>query len=120
MCGKAYIRVVEKSGGTTGKSWHDHKEDSERGMRQHSEQQGRNIAEGWESGDYQTKTLRWQPTCLCNSLFQPHPAIVLDPFAGTCTTLRVAEKLRRIGIGLDLGYLDLGKNKIRGNQIELF
>lgn len=30
--------------------------------------------------------------------------IVLDPFCGSGTTIKVAETLNRIGIGIDLGY----------------
>jgi DNA modification methylase len=50
--------------------------------------------------------------------------IVLDPFAGTGTTVLVAEKLGRIGVGLDLSseYLwDIAKEKIEAPmQREIF
>jgi DNA modification methylase len=43
------------------------------------------------------------------------PAVVLDPFVGTGTTLVCAEALGRIGVGLDLSgsYLDLARWRIR-------
>ena len=43
--------------------------------------------------------------------------IVLDPFCGSGTTIRVAERLQRKGIGLDLGYHELSKQRIKNNQI---
>ena len=49
----------------------------------------------------------------------PVGGIILDPFVGSGTTVRVAERLGRIGIGLDLGYQELAKQKVRNNQKEL-
>lgn len=43
-----------------------------------------------------------RPTCTCNA--PTVPATVLDPFAGSGTTLQVARELGRHGIGLDLSY----------------
>ena len=45
--------------------------------------------------------------------------VVLDPFCGSGTTLRVAEALNRKGIGIDLGYEDIQKQRLKGIQKEL-
>lgn len=41
---------------------------------------------------------------------------VLDPFCGTATTLKVAEELQRVGIGIDLGYADISKKRTANVQ----
>jgi site-specific DNA-methyltransferase (adenine-specific) len=43
---------------------------------------------------------RWKPTCDCNA--DKIPATVLDPFAGTGTTLLAAQRLGRSSVGVDL------------------
>ena len=59
-----------------------------------------------------TQTLGWQPTCGCNA--DTVPATVLDPFAGSGTTLAVAQALGRQSVGLDLNpeYLEIAKRYI--------
>ena len=42
--------------------------------------------------------------------------IVLDPFCGSGTVVMVARQLHRVGIGSDLGYQDLAKDRIRNTQ----
>lgn len=83
-----------------------------------SERRGRRCAEGqklmdasnhwggYPRGTTSIATTGWEPGCDCDR--EPKVAVVLDPFAGSGTTCRVAEKLGRIGIGLDLSweYLD--------------
>lgn len=55
--------------------------------------------------------------CGCNAGFRP--GIVLDPFCGSGTTMRVAEKLNRIGIGFDLAYEELQGKRMSNIQKEL-
>lgn len=60
-----------------------------------------------------THTTGWRPTCACNA-GDPIPATVLDPFAGSGTTLLDARALGRHGIGLDLSadYLQQARQRL--------
>jgi len=42
---------------------------------------------------------------------------ILDPFAGSGTTLRAATKLQRNAIGVDLGYGDMQARRTDGVQL---
>ena len=46
--------------------------------------------------------------------------IVLDPFCGSATTLKVAKELGRIGIGIDLGYHEMSKRRTAKIQKKMF
>ncbi|WP_313651295.1 DNA-methyltransferase [Pseudomonas soli] len=52
------------------------------------------------------RTVDWTK-CSCNVDFRP--AVVLDPFCGTGTTLRVASAMGRIAIGVDLAPADISE-----------
>lgn len=67
----------------------------------------------------ETITLGWQPTCKCG-IEDKAPAIVLDPFSGSGTTVWVAKKLARHAIGYELSkeYCDLIID--RNRQQEMF
>jgi DNA modification methylase len=49
----------------------------------------------------------------------PEGGIVLDPFIGSGTTMKVAIRLRRHCIGIDLGYEEIQKGRARNIQVEL-
>lgn len=69
------------------------------------------------TGSYQTyKTTGWQPTCTCAA--DVVPCTVLDPFAGSGTTLAVAVKHGRNAIGCELNpdYIELAHDRIRRSQ----
>ena len=59
------------------------------------------------------RTIGWQPTCSCNA-GDPVPCIVLDPFSGAGTTVLVANRLGRNGVGLDLSgtYTRMGRDRV--------
>jgi hypothetical protein len=54
----------------------------------------------------------WRPDCNCN--VDPIPATVIDPFAGSATTLAVARRLGRGSIGIELSadYVDLARRRL--------
>jgi len=54
-------------------------------------------------------TVGWQPICDCG-IEETIPATVLDPFVGSGTTLMVARKHGRNGVGLDLSFEYLNIN----------
>jgi hypothetical protein len=60
----------------------------------------------------ETKTFGWSPSCACPPA-EPIPCKVLDPFAGSGTTVAVAERLGRVGIGVELkpAYLTLARHR---------
>jgi DNA modification methylase len=104
VCGKPWERVVEKEqdtlrpksrpvGDSRGKSASDF-----RALGQ--PQQGSQIVH--------TSTIGWRATCAHE--VEPIPATVLDPFVGSGTTLRAAERLGRSGVGFDLSLQYLMEN----------
>ena len=102
-CGKQWARVVDISGGTIGKSWHDHSDDIGKGMTQ--QQEGKPLAT-WKGqkekeNPYNRTTLGWRATCKCNA-GEPVPAVVFDPFSGSGTVAAVAAKLGRNYLGIEI------------------
>ena len=75
-------------------------------------------------GDNQLATvpytnIGWVPTCMCPEQ-TPIPCIVLDPFAGSGTTLMVAKQLGRDYIGIELNpeYAKIIAERVRPAQEE--
>ncbi len=115
-CGSSWERIIEKTGGTIGKAWHDHDGDLTKGQ---SQKKDRTMSQAWEDNGYQVKTLGWQPTCEC--VIEPIPCTVLDPFLGSGTVTKVAIRLRRNWVGIDLSpeYGELAEKRKAWTQVEL-
>ena len=116
-CGAPWERVVEKSGGSTGQSWHNHKADEVRGQRANADNcQGSDFYKS-----YRVHTIGWRPSCECDA-GDPVPCVCLDPFAGTATVGQVAIQHRRKFVGLDLSrpYLaDLATERLGVVEVRL-
>jgi DNA modification methylase len=102
-CGKPWVRQVERSGGKTGKSWHDHSNDAGAGMSQ---------TPRLNSDDYKVETLGFAPTCACDA--DTRPGTVLDPFCGSGTTGVVAMREGRnfVGIELSPAYAEMARQRL--------
>lgn len=100
-CGKPWRRIIQKSGGTLGKSWHDHTADDTEGQTidDQDKSHGRNGEE-----PYRVEVVGWEPDCDCfvEGIVEPVPCTVLDPFSGAGTTVLAADKLGRVGVGTEL------------------
>ena len=101
-CGAPYRRVMERPNM------------ARRPTRKNAKQDGKRIHSGFDGypqsagQDYQNwrnehpnKTVGWRPSCTCN-VGEPVPCTILDPFAGSGTSLMVARKLGRSSIGIDI------------------
>jgi len=102
-CGKMWEREVEKQQDTTrpkSRPVGDARGKSPSDFRAGTPQQGSQIVH--------TTTLGFRPGCACD--LPPVPATILDPFAGSGTTLLVAKRMGLSAIGLDLSYQYLREN----------
>ena len=111
-CGAPWKRVVECSGGTTGKSWHPHEDDETTGQ-----------IGGMPTEGYTRQFKGWQPSCNCYPDLLPgqlppnalKPCVVLDPFMGSGTVAVVARELNRSSIGCELNpeYVAIIKKRLQ-------
>lgn len=108
-CGAPWERVIEKTGGTTGRSWHAHKNDRVTGQTV----DGRCASNGWET-NYRVETKGFRPTCACPPA-SPVPCTVLDPFGGAGTVGLVAERLQRRAVLIELNpaYAEMAERRLR-------
>lgn len=108
-CGGPWRRVMQVDGGL-GKSWHDHSNDMIDGNSR--------LSVGSLASTPQTRTLvGWRPICKCDA-GEPEPCRVLDPFAGSGTSLMVARRLGRYATGCELSdeYAKMAARRIREDQ----
>jgi len=64
------------------------------------------------AGMHHSAVTGYRPTCSCGT--EPIPDLVLDPFAGSGTTLLVARKLGRNAVGIELSaeYVEMAKRRL--------
>lgn len=119
VCGAPWVRVVEASGGTIGKSWHNHENDLEAGMTQ-TINPGGGIGNSRNSNGqlYTRETKGFEPTCSCNAATRP--GLTLDPFMGSGTTALVARAHGRnyIGSELNIEYVNIARERLRTSAFE--
>ena len=118
VCGKPWERMVELTEEyvallNSGKAWRDNEGKPDAYTNRHPTKHPQNVPP-------KHNTIGWQPTCECNA--DTIPATVLDPFAGSGTTLAVAQRLGRRAIGTDLKaeYLDLASKRLGSVSLPLF
>lgn len=105
-CGAPYQRIVEASGGSTGKSWHPHADDGVTGQ-----------IGGMPTEGYTRKFKGWQPTCKCGEK-ERVPCVVLDPFMGSGTVAVVARELNRSSVGCELNpeYVKIIRKRLNADS----
>lgn len=110
-CGAPWVRLIRKSGGTTGQAWHDHDGDDAAGNRTTNEQR-----RAQENGTYRVDHAGWSPTCECADNV-PVPATVLDNFGGAATTGLVAARLGRRAVLIEIKpeYAGFGATRLRAD-----
>ncbi len=120
-CGKARERIVERSGGTTGESWHDHEDDIGVGIGQTRGGVPLSTAKTRKEKEnpYKVETTGWTD-CGCGVGFDG--GIVFDPFMGSGTTAMVAYENRRNYVGIELNpeYIKLNRADIAKEKYGLF
>jgi DNA modification methylase len=118
-CGKGWERVVEKGKPVSASSenrFATNKKQDEAYCRNDGGTLGNMNGRIWaeHKAANPDKFLGWQPACDCDAT-GTISGTVLDPFAGSGTTLAVAAELGRSGIGCELNaeYIALAKKRIR-------
>jgi DNA modification methylase len=111
-CGAPYRRIVDCSGGTTGKSWHPHADDGVTGQ-----------IGGMPTDGYKREFKGWKPGCDCiiegpQEAALPVPCLVLDPFMGSGTVAVVARELNRSSVGCELNpeYVKIIKERLQSDS----
>lgn len=124
-CGAPWARVVERVGvreliAAQGKP----PRLPEKNVRLSEEWDGRSVLSR-NRGDPTTAdvtTMGWRPTCPCGVDLPPSPCRVLDPFAGSGTTLLAANRLGRDAWGVELkpAYMALARKRVGREPLSLF
>jgi DNA modification methylase len=97
VCGAPWERVIRRNAYRDG-SWFE-------GIPEDAPRPKMGTGTEFYEGFYPPKTIGWRPTCECRGQHgKTRPCLVLDPFAGSGTTGRVARALRRHAVLADVAY----------------
>ena len=109
-CGAPWVRVVQLADRVSTRPGNPMKND---GSRNDSDTRNQRFVSTYS-------TTGWQPSCPCDA-GDPVPQTVLDLFSGAGTTLLVADRLGRHGIGIEVNpdYVQMAQKRIR-NDAPLF
>jgi DNA modification methylase len=124
-CGAAWVRQVEK-----GETPWEHRKNKGEPIRRGIDtetidavQRGTSAWNGQKQAAWKEanpdRDLGFAPACACPDNDGSARSTVLDPFAGSGTTMRVAERYGRNSIGIDLGYLDLQEQRTDNIQVHM-
>jgi DNA modification methylase len=117
QCGKPWTRVMEREGKPSGRS-----DDTVYTGRAYTSPQSQVWGSKRNLGGDGTgaTTTGWRPGCTCNADIRS--AVVLDPFSGAGTTLLVANRLGRDGIGIELNpdYARMSEKRIAEDAGPMF
>ena len=105
-CGAPWVRQVERTPMVLARS--------ERGTQMG--EFGRTQTSGTMVQAPSSRTTGWTPGCRCDA-GEPVPALVLDQFLGSGTTMLVADQLGRACVGIELNpeYADMAERRVRND-----
>lgn len=124
-CGAPWERVVERERNGNGHispgdaaGWETRRAGQQRGL---SDDPVNTSGLHSQYFEHKVITTGWQPTCTCEANTGIGRCVVLDPFAGSGTTLRVATRYGRDSVGIELNadYISIADKRTNGVQMSL-